>query len=206
MAEYNDKIPYTILLRAILYNAVKTKSVCEMMFLMAEFVPNKEWQEYLTCCLNEVFRNYRFTCRDIAQNNLEHVVPHVREIAKNILEKHEIWKNVQQEAREIPDLQPSDKRRYLRAQVQYEKNIELQKASEAKSILSDIFQKHTMKYGNRTGYFFDDGENKQFNIRPYVSVGYSIELADEYSKNPRAWSANRVKAFTQREEYLAAHT
>ena len=193
-------------LRSALYYTLNSGKICRFMFELADFIPTEGRVRFLDICINEVYRNYPGSCGSIADeyNLIEESPKSI--LAQRIIEKREHEHRLQESAHAIPDLFPSLERYHIYRAARQEQNSSLVKDSRKKSVLAQLFQTNTLKYGKRSA-FIQEGVNgaSGYQVSPFVSIKHEYELPFLYVTSPYDWIQAKVDVLHARSEYIASH-
>lgn len=196
-----------LVLRSALYYTLDSGKICRFMFELSDYMPADKQDRFLDICINEVYRNYPGSCGSIADEyNLTEESPKLL-LAQRIMEKREHERRLQEVAHAIPDLFPSLERYHIYRAARQEQNTSLVKDSRKKSVLAQLIQTNTLKYGKRSA-FIREGVNgaSGYQVSPFVSIKHEYELPFLYVTSPYDWIQAKVDVLHARSEYIASHS
>lgn len=140
---------------------------------------------YMEFCMKEVYENYPSTMNEVA--NYYKTAYNEKQVllSKRVMEAYEWLLDERKKGYEIKDLQPSKERQYIYHKAQREKNKQIHKNADKKSLFAQLFSKCTLKYGVRSAYVVNRRKDeKSYQVNPYVQYQYQVEIPATYVKDP----------------------
>ncbi len=146
----------------------------ELLFLFADYIENQE--EYSEFCYENAYLNYPGKTITVAGRYLHSEDIKKKELSKRLIENDNRMKDRVQAGRGIKDFMPSTYRLQIYHKFKQDEFKSINKMVKDDSILLDLFQPRTMKYGNKIAFVQRDNDNCFFRVSPVITSTYSIEV------------------------------
>lgn len=195
-----------LVLRSVLYFSFDGSKICRFMFSLCDVIREQNQAEFLKICTEDVYRNYPLGCSREAAEHKDSPVPLKALLSKQILEKFEQERALQDAAHAIPDLAQSFERHQISRLAFQERNKQFNSAARKASVFSQLFKTNTLKYGRRSGYIRHEINGKpSYQVSPFVTFRQEYELPSLYVASIFDWCVARKTVMDERSEYIAAH-
>ena len=178
------------IMKAILYYGFDCQKTCTMAFQFLKFSQESN-EKYVDFCIKGIYGNYPATMHKVAeQYRTSSIVTQVY-LAETVIKAYECSCEEQKQSYNIKDLQPSREHQHIYRMAQLEENRRITKSANVRSVFANLCTKRTMKYGVRSAYVIERKDQKSYQVSPYQSFKYQVELPANYVNDPVSYEMQR---------------
>ena len=190
-------------MKAVLFFTVDEDQISHIAFSLL-YLAKGTTQKYLQFCMETVFYDYPIKMHEISESYAQNCLPVQEEFVVLVKKAYASKVELQEKARDIPDLYPSDEHERIYRRAQRVQSGEISKKANEMSFFSSLFDRRVLKYGRRSGYVIKGIKNQQFyQSSPYQELRYEHHLPMTYVIDPVEYSMRRY-AFLQEVEERAS--
>ena len=190
-------------MKAVLFFTVDENQISHIAFSLL-YLAKGTTKKYLQFCMETVFYDYPIKMHEISESYSQNCLPTQEELVVLVKKAYAAKVELQEKARDIPDLYPSDEHERIYRRAQRVQSAEISKKANEMSFFLSLLDRRVLKYGRRSGYVIKGVKNQQFyQSSPYQELRYEHHFPMTYVIDPVEYTMRRY-AFLQEVEERAS--